>query len=1299
MKISFAADTDGYQVLAPGAARSLSVPGWRLSTLRGERVRFLGRERPLLDLTFASPDGGRAVILMVALEDPEEPHLRFPRCMADAGERAISGLAAQVGDALETLKQGEGKVPHRFFLEAGKHAVPEPVSERLVPGRSPYGTLIAHLQRYRFAASVAERTDRVLDAGCGVGYGLGLLGVKEGIGIDISEDAIGHARSMYPGMTFLRSDIAGIDVEGKADLVTAFEIMEHLPDHHPLFDLAERSLKEGGSFVASVPNPRFHGAGVNPYHLRDITDKNLALMMEGRFEDVAFYHQARDVHSDISERYLVREGMDPAAEFWLAVGKKARPARRSMKASIVIPVHNKVEYTVKSLISIAEHASGDDTSFEVVIVDNGSTDGTNGILREAQGDITVWENGENLGFAKACNQGALLARGEVVVFLNNDTEVHPGWLAALVGELDRNADTGIVGGRLLYPDGTIQHAGVAIGRDQIPFHIHRGLPADHPLVTERRDYPVVTAACAAVRRTEFYGIGMFDEEFLNGHEDIDLCFRYGQAGKRVIYNPDCVVTHHESVTEGRMLSRPRNLERTFRKWRNRLDQDDFRYSVPESERGRPDTPLSIAVKIGPPDRAHSNWGDIYFAECLAKALSRKGHRCFIHYLDEWGRDDLGIDVVIHLKGLSEYHPKPYNINLLWMLNHPDLHTKEELSRYDAVLVASTPHSRRLAKELPVPVFPLPQATDPDHFQPHGEIPKDLDLVFVGNNKGDDRLPMRQIVADLLPTPYKLGVWGDGWEGKLPDGVLQGKFVSWEDLPKVYARARIVLNDHQPEMKKHGFLNNRTYDALACGAVLVSDHVKGMEEILPVPHYFRPGELRRLIDGVLKGKNIPDVNRLRRAVLESFTFDHRAEEILAIVSRLESAGERRGRARFEATRRTEAERPLVSVLMSTYNRRNFLPAAIASVREQSYANWELVLVNDGGRRVDDIVSRERDDRIRLVDLPEHKGKGYAVNRAFEASRGELLAYLDDDDIWYPDHLERLVLPLITIPGIDMAYSDAWNVTLLQEEGGDEFRERERKLVYHHQVDIRKLLSRNHIQGLSVVHRRGLFPRVGGMDPTLQVLIDWDLWRRLAAVAYPYHVSRITAEHYLREVDDVTGNGQITRLAKTDPTKYQRNRYRIVMKDVLPEGSPLGGLLQSIRAKERIDFILKLAEKYENASNPDLARKCYRCAMGDDSSSTGILTRLGLLELNHGNPEKSLEHFAEVIRRNAYDVAGYLFATLACLQMKRGDDALSLLNELDRLDVMKSGKVQGLIEDYRSQAVFLQNGRNERMLQMK
>ena len=1296
MTIEYTTDTSRFQIATPATVSAIGCGAWRLIALRGETVNFAGARRRFLDLTLHSDAGRHAVILMVELVDETGSVLRFADSWQTAGEAPLSCIGEMVKDELAALKAREGSLPLQFMIRHDRAEIPRGgARERLEPGASPYGTLVAHLQRYRFAAALSGSETTALDLGCGSGYGLAMLPCSAGTGIDLSQEAIVYASGLNKAehLSYLKGDVCTADLGRSFSLVTAFEVMEHLTDHHPLLETAARHLAPDGKFIISLPNPLYHGSSLNPFHLRDMTHEHFASILEWRFADTAYYHQGRDICSDLAERYQVRPGLDPDAEFWLALCRRPRLIAPSPRVSIVMPLFNNASYTVAALTSIAEHTVNDSTPFEVVLVDNGSQDATAELLGQLGGDVVIRRNATNLGFARACNQGALLARGDYVVFLNNDTEVKPGWLPPFVDELASRPATGVVGARLLYPDDTIQHAGVAIGRDQIPFHIHRGRAADDPLVSERRAYPVVTAACAAVRREEFYRIGMFDEAFVNGHEDIDLCLRYRQAGQEVIYRPDCVVVHHESISEGRMDSRPKNLARTFSKWRYKLIQDDFSHAFPGRERRSAESPLEFAIKIGAPDRSQLHWGDIFFAECLAKSLARLGHNCHIHYLCEWGEDDREMDVVIHLKGLSEYHPKPYNINILWMLNHPLLHTREELERYDAVLVSSLPHARRLAKELAVPVLPFLQATDSEHFRPHPEIAKEFDLIFVGNNTGAGRLEMRKIIADLLPTRHRLAVWGNGWQGKLADGIWQGEFVPWQELPALYARGRIILNDHQPDMKEHGFVNNRTFDALACGAVVISDSVASLRDVMAVRSYTTRKELRRLVESLLTGQTGKNSEALRNRVLEHFTFDHRAAELVKIIETLPRARERRQLLKSIPSPELGKGRPLVSVLMGTYNRRRFLPDAISSLLAQSYDSWELMLVNDGGERVDDIVTRFKDPRIRLIDLPARRGKGFAINTAWSSSHGRYIAHLDDDDIWYPDHLERLMLPLLTIPGLRMAYSDAYDVWLKEDEGG-RFREERRELRYFRQVTIADLLAHNHIQGMVVVHDRELFREAGCMDEKLKVLIDWDLWRRMAARTYPYHVSRVTAEHYLRENRSTTGKGQITSLAESDPARYMANRLRVVNKSLpLPADSPLGEPLARTRRRARHDLLIRLGERHEQRGRPGRAEICYRRAARAFPEDNTPHRLLGLLALKRGHFEEAADCFKRCLAVNASHTADFLYAALACLKAGRGAETLALLDIMEK-DLELKDDIRNIIAEYRCQALQLVNSRRER-----
>jgi GT2 family glycosyltransferase/Flp pilus assembly protein TadD len=246
-----------------------------------------------------------------------------------------------------------------------------------------------------------------------------------------------------------------------------------------------------------------------------------------------------------------------------------KPSSFRFKASIIIPVFNKLELTRQCLTTLASITTMPE--YEVIVVDNASSDGTAEFLAELGGDVQVISNPENYGFAVACNQGANAASGEFLLFLNNDTIPTEGWLNALVDEVERHPDVAVVGSKLLYEDGTIQHAGVAFSRIVFtPYHIYRTFPADSPMVNRRREFQCVTGACMLVRRDVFEQAGRFDEGFKNGFEDVDLCLKIRERGWRIVYRPDSVVYHLESQTPGRKThdrdNARRLLERWSRKW-------------------------------------------------------------------------------------------------------------------------------------------------------------------------------------------------------------------------------------------------------------------------------------------------------------------------------------------------------------------------------------------------------------------------------------------------------------------------------------------------------------------------------------------------------------------------------------------------------------------------------------------------------------------------------------------------------------------------------------------------------------
>ncbi len=273
-----------------------------------------------------------------------------------------------------------------------------------------------------------------------------------------------------------------------------------------------------------------------------------------------------------------------------APGETLRPIALDQEpapiASIVVPVFNKVHYTSACLNSVVEHA--DRTGFEIIVVDDCSDDETPEYLSDCSG-VRVIRNAVNSGFIASCNAGAEAARGQYLVFLNNDTTVTGGWLDALIETFDTFPDTGIVGARLVYPDGRLQEAGGIVFKDASGWNYGRGDQPDRPEYNFASEADYVSGACLALRREVFVELGGFDSHYAPAYyEDTDLCFRIREIGLRVIYQPACTIVHHEGISSGTDESSGTkryqgvNRKKFLKRWRDQLRQQPDPISGPES---------------------------------------------------------------------------------------------------------------------------------------------------------------------------------------------------------------------------------------------------------------------------------------------------------------------------------------------------------------------------------------------------------------------------------------------------------------------------------------------------------------------------------------------------------------------------------------------------------------------------------------------------------------------------------------------------------------------------------------------
>ncbi|UCC98608.1 MAG: glycosyltransferase [Phycisphaerales bacterium] len=227
-------------------------------------------------------------------------------------------------------------------------------------------------------------------------------------------------------------------------------------------------------------------------------------------------------------------------------------------------------------------------------------------------------------------------------------------------------------------------------------------------------------------------------------------------------------------------------------------------------------------------------------------------------------------------------------------------------------------------------------------------------------------------------------------------------------------------------------------------------------------------------------------------------------------------------------------PVVSVLIPTFNRPRYLVSALASVLRQSYRRLQVIVVNDGGVDVSEMVNSFHDRRVILINRKQNLGKPHSLNEALERAEGKYVAYLDDDDLYYPHHIETLVSTLEGETDCQVAYSDFYKSYCRVSSDGN-------RQVLSKVVEVSRdfdrffMLHFNHVLHVCLMHRRDLIERTGPYNEQLNVLIDWDMTRRLVFFSDFHHVCEVTGE-YCHPMGDCD---RISVQRRKDKNEYARN----------------------------------------------------------------------------------------------------------------------------------------------------------------
>ena len=301
-------------------------------------------------------------------------------------------------------------------------------------------------------------------------------------------------------------------------------------------------------------------------------------------------------------------------------------------------------------------------------------------------------------------------------------------------------------------------------------------------------------------------------------------------------------------------------------------------------------PVWVIKCPAPEDDSKIRWGDYPFALTLKRELEKRGVYVTVDTREDWGCES-GADVVLVLRGCLNYRPDRRNtkcLYIMWNISHPDMVTKEEYELYDVVCVGSRYYADKLKEELSVPVLPLLQCTDTELFYPSEKEPADYkwDYIFIGNSRGVARSCVMWAIEDHL----SLRMWGSGWNTILKDhmDLFEAPFIENSQIPDLYRSAKVTLNDHWDDMREKQFVNNRIFDALACGLPVISDVCDELREIFPdaVLYYSNQEEFRDCVRQIET-----DYEEIKRRVLqqqrlikEQFSFAARAEELLQIAEK-------------------------------------------------------------------------------------------------------------------------------------------------------------------------------------------------------------------------------------------------------------------------------------------------------------------------------------------------------------------------------------------------------------------------------
>lgn len=505
------------------------------------------------------------------------------------------------------------------------------------------------------------------------------------------------------------------------------------------------------------------------------------------------------------KRLIKEYNSDLEASFIAELKKQNKKFYRDVKqqkASIIMPTYNRALTLEAAILSIVAQTH---VNWELIIIDDGSTDDTKIILAKFKKNKKIRViNGEHNGVSAARNKGMEIATGDYVYYLDSDNTWSAHYLELMMFSfLHTGSLTGYAALQLKDEHDTI------IG--------YRGEPYDwsHCLESNYIDINIFSHHISLLKIEGYFDIS------LKRMVDWDLILRY-TAKHAPFYAPfvGCYYLESRNDSSRITLSEPLAFQKVVRLKNSLSDPDKATLSK--------GLKLNFAIKIPAPVAEKQQWGDYHYADSLREALEELGHQVTLDFHGNWyARPANSDDVVIVIRGLTAYKPRKGAINIIWNISHPDQVPAEEFEQYDLAYVASKSYAAFLKQFVKTKVRPLLQCSDPSRFHyERSSQERSAKLLFVGNSRNE----YRPIVKKTIESGEDLAIYGSKWSGLVPPKYILGENVANNELSRLYASHRIVLNDHWESMREYGYVSNRIFDVLASGGTLVSDPVPSISHL-------------------------------------------------------------------------------------------------------------------------------------------------------------------------------------------------------------------------------------------------------------------------------------------------------------------------------------------------------------------------------------------------------------------------------------------------------------------------------------